>query len=490
MRNSSGRHHSFAATGAFGANNAAEAVRAATHQVAGGRTHRSTAFSFTQASSTERFIAPFLGLYLGYAVARVPEVFPAVFVPRLLMALMIIFVVLLASIISPEGWKQTWYASLPLRCVVLLVGVATVTVPLGIYISGSLNYLVTRYSIPVVVFLACLIFLRDRRNFRVAVTIYVLCVLAVAVHVLLTYDPNLQIITDSGQILTGPDAIQFHRLSVGESLDPNDWGAVVATSLPLALWLGWGGFIRRIFWSITALILIAAVIPTQSRGALLGLVAVAFTLAAVGATGWRKVFVIGLIAIGGLLFAGMATQGQLDRFLSFSTDDYNLTGEGRWFFWRQGFVWMLKRPWGYGIGNFGTYFGWMNGPERAAHSVWVQYGMELGVTGLALFVILCYTVWRQNLKNRAFAVKARQVAGKLASSEAALNGHMVAVLAGCFATGSFLSNAYYPLTYMALGLAAAALLGNPLRGLAEQQALSAEATPQSPPPGRIARRRR
>jgi hypothetical protein len=36
------------------------------------------------------------------------------------------------------------------------------------------------------------------------------------------------------------------------------------------------------------------------------------------------------------------------------------------------------------------------------------------------------------------------------------------MLAGALVTGSFLSNAYYPLTYMALGIAAAGLLGSPL----------------------------
>jgi hypothetical protein len=40
-------------------------------------------------------------------------------------------------------------------------------------------------------------------------------------------------------------------------------------------------------------------------------------------------------------------------------------------------------------------------------------------------------------------------------------GHMLAVLAGVLVTGTFLSNAYYPMMYMALGMAGATLLGSP-----------------------------
>ena len=49
-----------------------------------------------------------------------------------------------------------------------------------------------------------------------------------------------------------------------------------------------------------------------------------------------------------------------------------------------------------------------------------------------------------------------------ARDEEALAGHMLAMLTGLLVTGTFLSNAYYALTYMALGMGAAVLLGTPL----------------------------
>jgi hypothetical protein len=94
--------------------------------------------------------------------------------------------------------------------------------------------------------------------------------------------------------------------------------------------------------------------------------------------------------------------------------------------------------------------------------MWVQYGVELGVAGLATIVFLCWYLVNRNRRLRKLALTNRQSPGDLADRDAVLHGHMLAMLAGLLVTGSFLSNAYYPLTYMALGMAAAALLGSPL----------------------------
>lgn len=443
--------------------NAADLVRAAEAQK--GSRRRLGGFSLTTASGAERFIAPFLGLYLGWAVVRVPEVFPVLAVPKLPMTLMLVFMALLAFAVPVDGWRKIWAASLPLKCVAFLFALSLVTAPLGIWMSGSLYFIRDRYIIAVVVFLSCLVFLRDRQAFRSAMRVYVLCALAVAIHSLMTYDPSGTLLVDAwGNPLAAEDVnINRARIEVGISLDSNDWGAVLATTIPLALWLSFGSFWRRIFWGAVALTLAAAVVPTASRGSLLGLGAAAAVLVSVGATGWRRIVMLGVIGLGGAVFAAIATDGQLSRFFDFGMDDYNIAGnEGRLYFWRQGLVWMIKRPWGYGIRNFGTYFGWLNGPDRAAHSMWVQYGVELGVAGLAAIILLAYTVVRRNRENRKFALALRQRLGKVAMEEATLAGHVLAMLAATLVTGSFLSNAYYPLTYMALGLAAAVVLGFPL----------------------------
>jgi hypothetical protein len=393
-------------------------------------------------------------------------------------------VVLLAVAVPADGWRRIWEASLPLKCVAFLFALSLVTAPLGIWMTGSIYFIRDRYIIAVVIFLACLVFLRDRDAFRSAVRMYVLCAVAVAIYSLVTYDASGTSLVDAMGNQLDPSEVNINRarINVGISLDSNDWGAVLVTTIPLAMWLSFGSFWRRVFWGSIALTLAAAVVPTASRGSLLGLVAASLVLVTVGATGWRRIIMVAVILCGGAIFSLVATDGQIGRFFDFGTDDYNVAGnEGRLYFWRQGFVWMIKRPWGYGIRNFGTYFGWLNGPDRAAHSMWVQYGMELGVAGLVAIVVLCRFLIKRIRANRLQALAMTHTSGKLAMSEATLGGHVLAMLAATLVTGSFLSNAYYPLTYMALGLAAAVVLGYPLPPRSEASSHSGEVkSPLSP----------
>ena len=424
-------------------------------------------FSLISASPLERIFAPVIGLYLGYTVVRLPEVFQQLAVPHLPMMLMLVFIGILGVVIPGDGWHAFWHRSKALRIVATILGVAILTAPLGVWSSESFVFIGDHYLTDVLIFVACLVFLRDRRSLRLAVTIYVLCTAVVSVKVLHDYDPNAVVYNEDGDPLS-PEAVaarpELRRLkAVGISLDPNDFGAILCTTFPLALWLSVGSVRRRVFWTGIAVLFVAAVVPTQSRGSELGFVAAALVVVSLGARGWKRWVTGGLVLACMAMFVMMATGiGAGARFADFSSEDYNVTGsEGRLFYWKQGIVWMLKRPWGYGINNYSTYFGMLNGEERAAHSSWIQYGVELGIAGLALFILLCVLLVKglRRLRAHAVAVRAQHAEAK---SEEVLAGHMLAMLAGVLVTGTFLSNAYYPLMYMALGIAAAALLGSPL----------------------------
>lgn len=410
-------------------------------------------------------IAPFLGIYLGYAVVRLPEVFEQLEIPRGPMIMMLIFLAMLGLATPPEGWRRIWERSKPLRLATLILGIVVATIPVGIWPSGSLDFFQQRYVISFVIFLACLVFLRDRRALRIAAAMFVLSVTAVSSNVLATYDPNAIIWNDDGEPISAEILAarpELRRLgTVGVGLDGNDFGAIVVAAFPLALWLSVGSFWSRLFWTSAAGVMVLAVVPTQSRGSMLGMLAAATIVIGAGARGWRRVLTILLAAVGLAAFGYMAIKsGAGDRFSDFGGDDYNLTNEGRIFFWKQGMVWMLKRPWGFGIDNFPTYFGELNGPERAAHSSWVQYGMELGVAGLVTFAALCATLVAGLRRMRREALAHRHTTPHAGEYETQA-GHMLAMLTGVLVTGSFLSNAYYPMMYMALGMCGATLLGSP-----------------------------
>lgn len=445
---------------------------------------KSSGFSLTRAGTGEFVMAALLGLYLGFAVVRLQEVFQPLAVPRLPLILMLLFLASLLFVVPSQAWSLIWGQSRALRLCAFLVGISIATAPIGIWPSESFLFLKERFSVAIAVFLCCLIFLRDRRTLRLALAVYVLCVGAVSFNVIHTYDPNAPVFNEDGDLLS-PEVLaarpELRRLKVvGIGLDPNDFGAILATTFPLALWLSVGNLRRRVFWTGVAGLYIAALVPTQSRGSMLGVLAAATVLIGAGARGWRRWLTI-LLVVGGVgIFVLMASGiGGSGRFGDFSGNDYNISGnEGRWYFWRQGFVWMIKRPWGYGIDNYPTYFGELNGPERAAHSTWVQYGMELGIAGITLFVLLCRTVIG-GLRRLRKAAALQRDSHPAARDEEILSGHMLAMLAGLLVTGTFLSNAYYALTYMGLGLSAAVLLGTPLTVTAPPPKQKA-----APPPGR------
>ncbi len=180
--------------------------------------------------------------------------------------------------------------------------------------------------------------------------------------------------------MTNPERI---RQSFG-SLDPNDIAAgdgdPRAAGAP-----GWRSVTcaRRCSGRRAPLVLVIAVIPTASRGGLLASRLLRSYSRSLAPRAGDGVLLILTLVAGAAAFMALAGS-QMDRMSDLGANDYNFTtSEGRIAIWKRGIVWMLHRPWGYGIDNFPTYFSWLNGPERAAHNSLIQYGVELGVLGLA-----------------------------------------------------------------------------------------------------------
>ncbi len=138
-------------------------------------------FTFDRVTPREAAVAPLLGIYLGFSVARVHERFPNLEVPNLLMGLMAIMLVTVGVAVPRDGWRTTWKTSRQLRLVALLAGLSIFTAPIGIWMSGSLDYFMTRYSIAIGVYIACLLLCRDKKVLRRVVALYVAIATAVAV---------------------------------------------------------------------------------------------------------------------------------------------------------------------------------------------------------------------------------------------------------------------------------------------------------------------
>jgi O-antigen ligase len=198
-------------------------------------------------------------------------------------------------------------------------------------------------------------------------------------------------------------APQLSRLSDLYTWDANDAGLILVTGIPLFLLLAQAGkrSLRPIAWAGLVLCLVA-VVRTGSRGGFLGLlgagVGILFLARAVSPA--KRIGLMLAATLGFVLFAPADYKAQMKGILS-ATEDYNWTsGQGRKELSKRGIGYMVSRPFGIGINNFGkaecsnlsAYYrsrpiGW--GVKCSApHNTWVQAGAELGVLGFAVWAAM------------------------------------------------------------------------------------------------------
>lgn len=409
-----------------------------------GQRHIAAGFDPTTVSPGLRSVGLLFAVFLAYAVLRLPELYEFLFVPRLPLIMAVTLALITIGAVPLAGWGAIWNLVPPVRWQAVILAIGFLNAPFGIWMSGSLTYYLFTYSVSVVVFLVTLVLLRDRKAMATTMSL-----LLVAVTVVATYT-----LSDTATTMGGTG-----RVRLGVTLDPNDLAMIFVAFTPLALWMAQRKGGRSFVWSAAAFLAVAAIVPTQSRGAVLGLGAVAITLIALGTGGWKRTMYIagtGIAAIGIFAFASAIGADRMADFADYSG------GEGRMAIWKRGLVWMTWRPWGFGMDNFPIYFGWLNGNERAAHNSFVQVGVELGALGLLAFLMLFLHTGRELLRQRRHALSLA-ASHPEARREAALVTYVVASMAGTAACGFFLSKAYAGLTLFIQGLGLAVLLGYPYR---------------------------
>ncbi|MCG9631090.1 O-antigen ligase family protein [Vibrio sp. Isolate30] len=249
--------------------------------------------------------------------------------------------------------------------------------------------------------------------------------------------------------INGVGLVEGTRVTIGRDIgsmlgDPNDLALVLMFPMAFAISQATTKGIptaHRLVGTAACLILLYAVIATQSRGGLLGSIAVLgiFALSIIRS----KVTLIGLGAIAavGLYFAA----GISDRTSGGAAEaGIDASAMGRLYAWEAAFKMALDNPLtGVGLNNFySNYFFYSphwDGLNHAVHSTWFGVLAETGFVGLIVFIILIGSLLitaRKSLK---------QIKDKGNSVNPILYSSAFAVYAGLIGTivsGTFLTQGF------------------------------------------------
>ena len=249
--------------------------------------------------------------------------------------------------------------------------------------------------------------------------------------------------------INGIGMVEGTRVTIGRAIgsllgDPNDLALVLMfpTSFALSLLLTRRlSFSSKLLGWISLPLLFSAIIATQSRGGLLGMMAIFFVY------GYRRVkskalFFSVAITLASVLFL---LAGISDRSSGGAAEEgIDESAMGRLYAWQAAFGMALHNPLtGVGLDNF--YYNYYiysphwDGLNHAVHSTWFGVLAETGFLGLAVFIGLIVKLINTSLRSLK---KIENSAGLIspsvhATSQAVLAGLIATVISGTFLTQGF-----------------------------------------------------
>jgi putative inorganic carbon (HCO3(-)) transporter len=177
---------------------------------------------------------------------------------------------------------------------------------------------------------------------------------------------------------------------VGGMFDnPNDLAIHLVTMFPIAVGLAFArrGVWAKVFYVSCAVLFVAGVVATFSRGGFLGLVAA--TLVIVWKLGRKNRLVVGVLtAVALSIFIAASPGGYGSRISSmFGGDATGSADARRDIFWRSAMVAARYPIFGVGIGNF--YYKGQH--DQVSHNAYTQVAAEMGVAALIFYCMFMVT---------------------------------------------------------------------------------------------------
>jgi probable O-glycosylation ligase (exosortase A-associated) len=271
-------------------------------------------------------------------------------------------------------------------------------------------------------------------------------------------------------LATSTDADWFIIQGVGAGStsflsNATDFGAAMCVVAPFAFYLTKLANPRwlRAVGLVSTAMFVLSIVRTGSRGAALGLIAMA-------AVFWfksRQKLTVAFAVVGLLIGVWIITpQASKERFISATNYQQDRTASSRLDFWKAGIGMFLSHPiTGVGIYNFR--FAYVAGGGDVAivpHSIFIQAASELGVPGISILFALLILMFRRNWETRRLATGDSHDARFLRGFADALDISLV----GFIVSGTFLTILYYPHIFVLLAMTIS------LNQIARRQAAAAD----------------
>jgi len=234
--------------------------------------------------------------------------------------------------------------------------------------------------------------------------------------------------------------------------DGNDFSLSISIAAPMCIELARaaGSRWKRLFWWLSLLVLLVALVNTQSRGATLGIIAVGGYLWLASPRKGRMLVAIAIAVAGLLLYAPDIYFERMGTIANYQEEG---SAMGRIIAWKAGLQMLVDNPLlGVGAGHYAIAFGTTYLPPTlgpipwlTAHSMYFLVIGELGLPGIVTLLVLTLGNLIANSRLRRALLCRPEDRTVVPSQDSAATLYMLnASMVGLMIAGAFLSVAYYP----------------------------------------------
>jgi O-antigen ligase len=331
---------------------------------------------------------------------RPNDLVPGAFETFQIVKIVAIFTILayLGSQLSRGKPLTAWPLEMKLLAVILLLAIGLT--PVAVSPQTSIDLLGDSFFKVVTIFVLMLNLIDTRARLRSFMKLLIFCGVFIAASAVLNYFRGATAVNQSGELVRVAGYGTFFS-------NPNELAMAVNLIMPFAVVFGLTsrGVKRLAFFAIAALLAFAVVV-SFSRGGFLGLIAIGGVLLWKAGRGRRFVTLGAGLVIAGAFVVSMPS-GYGDRIFTILHTDADKTNSAqeRQELLARGLDVIAHHPIvGVGVGNYGIY----SIRQLVAHNSYIEIAAELGLAGLAAYLVLIFAPLRalRRIERAAYARRA------------------------------------------------------------------------------------